>query len=383
MTTLEILDRLVAFASVTRGGNLAIAGFIRDFLQTRGFEVFDLPDDTGEKCGLFARLGGGTGGVLLSGHMDVVPVAGQNWSRDPFRLQVEQGRAYGRGTTDMKGYLAAMLTLADRAVQQGQPLKQPLKLAFSYDEEIGCAGIRQMIGQLAGTIGLPDRCFIGEPTQMQVATGHKGKAALRAHCTGQAGHSALAPRFVNALHLAADFVTGLRDLQQDWAVKGAQDADYDIPYSTLHVGKLSGGEALNIVPDKAQLDFEFRHLAADDPAGIMAQLARLAKTTAAPYRGRFGGAAITLEQVNAYPGLAVAADAPVVGYAQKLAQTNSTTRVAFGTEAGFFAALGIPAVVCGPGDMAGQGHQPDEYITLAQLAACDQMLARLLDDITG
>ncbi len=334
MTTLEILDRLVAFASVTRGGNLEIAGFIRDFLQARGFQVFGLPDSSGEKCGLFARLGGGDGGVLLSGHMDVVPVTGQDWSRDPFRLHVEQGRAYGRGTTDMKGYLAAMLTLADRAAQQPRALKQPLKLAFSYDEEIGCVGIRQMIGQLAGTIGLPERCFVGEPTQMQVATGHKGKAALRARCTGQAGHSALAPRFVNALHLAADFVTGLRGLQQDWAQSGAQDPAYDIPYSTLHVGKLSGGEALNIVPDSAQLDFEFRHLAADDPEGIMAQLTALATRTAQPYRHRFADAAISLEQVNAYPGLAVATDAPIVGYGQMLAQSNSTTKVAFGTEGG-------------------------------------------------
>ncbi len=381
MTTLGILDRLVAFPSVTGGGTREIAAFIRDYLQARGFEVFDLPDKSGEKCGLFARLGGGAGGVLLSGHMDVVPVTGQNWSRDPFRLHVEQGRAYGRGTTDMKGYLAAMLTLADRAF--GRALNQPLKLAFSYDEEIGCVGIQQMIDRLVPTIGLPDRCFVGEPTQMQVAIGHKGKAALRAHCTGQAGHSALAPRFVNALHLACDFVTGLRGVQQDWAKTGVQDAAYDIPYSTLHVGKMSGGEALNIVPDKATLDFEFRHLAADDPAKIMDRLTRLAAQVAAPYRDRSGQAGITLEQINAYPGLAVAEDAPVVGYAQKLAQSNSTTKVAFGTEAGYFAALGIPTVVCGPGNMAGQGHQADEYIDLSELAACDHMLARLLDDITG
>jgi len=381
MNTLEILDRLVSFPSVTRGSNLQIAGFIRAFLQSRGFEVFDLPDETGTKTGLFAHLGSGSGGILLSGHMDVVPVAGQDWSRDPFRLHIEQERAYGRGTTDMKGYLAAMLALADKASKQ--TLKQPLKLAFSYDEEIGCVGIQQMIEQLAPTIGLPDLCFVGEPTQMQVAIGHKGKAALRAHCTGQNGHSALAPRFVNALHLASDFVIALRELQLNWAKKGLHDTAYDIPYSTVHVGKMTGGEALNIVPEKAQLDFEFRHLAEDDPADILAQLNCLAQQTVVPYLSHFANAAITLEMINAYPGLVVASDAPVVGYTQKLAQSNTSTKVAFGTEAGYFAALGIPTVVCGPGNMAAQGHQPDEYIELSQLVACDRMLAQLLADMTG
>ncbi len=380
MTTLEILDRLIAFDTVSAKSNLGIIAYIEDFLTIRGFRVTRVPSPCRQKAGLFAAIGPEGPGVMLSAHTDVVPVEGQVWTRDPFRLTQVGDRYYGRGTTDMKGYLAAMLSAADRASRMD--LAEPLKLAISYDEEVGCVGIRQMLDALEPAIGLPRAAFVGEPTEMQVAVGHKGKAALRATCYGQAGHSALAPMFVNALHLAGDFSAGLRRLQADLAANGRRDEAYGVPYSTVHIGTIHGGTALNIVPDKAEMVFEYRHLASDPAGMIEARIRQAAETAAEPFREQYPDARIEVEQYNAYPGLDVAEGAPVVVLAQKLAQTNSTTKVAFGTEAGYFAGIGIPTVVCGPGSMEGQGHKADEYVTLAQLQACEAMLSRILGEVS-
>ncbi|QGX98559.1 acetylornithine deacetylase [Roseovarius faecimaris] len=379
--TLDILDKLVAFDTVSANSNLGIIAYIEEFLRARGFAVHRVPDDSGEKAGLFASIGPEGAGLMLSAHTDVVPVAGQDWSRDPFCLTAEGDKLFGRGTTDMKGCLAAMLRAADRA--SVAELREPLKLAISYDEEVGCLGIRDMIDQLAPSIGLPRAALVGEPTEMQVAIGHKGKAGLRAICTGQNGHSALAPNFVNALHLAADFVSEMRVLQDELAAHGARDEAYTVPYSTVHVGKLAGGEALNIVPDRAEITFEYRHLAEDDPGDLRARMEAAANRVAARYTPRFDGARIEISEYMSYPGLSLPGGAPVIGLAQRLAQTNGTTKVAFGTEAGYFDALGVPTVVCGPGSMEGQGHKPDEYITRSQLAACDAMMDRVIKEISA
>ncbi|SNS47186.1 acetylornithine deacetylase [Antarctobacter heliothermus] len=373
-TSLEILDKLIGFDTVSARSNLPLIAYVEDFLTSRGFAVTRFTDPQQDKAGLFASIGPKGAGVLLSAHTDVVPVEGQTWTRDPFRLTVEGDRLYGRGTTDMKGFLAAMLTCADKAAKR--PLREPLKLAISYDEEIGCVGIARMIDALEPAIGLPRACIVGEPTSMQVAVGHKGKRAIRATCHGEAGHSALAPRFTNALHLAADLVCGLRALQDDLATNGARDDSYAIPYSTVHVGKLSGGTALNIVPDRADVLFEFRHLAADAPDTLMARIQTLADGIAQTH-----GATLSLEQVTAYPGLDTPPDAEVTRLVQRLARCQTLTKVAFGTEAGFFDALGIPTVVCGPGDMEAQGHKPDEYLQKSQLDACDSMLDQVLDEL--
>jgi len=378
--TLAILDRLVAFNSVSANSNLDIIDYIDDYLRQRGFHVQTVPDASGEKSGLYAVLGPRErAGILLSAHTDVVPVAGQDWSSDPFTLKQRGDRVYGRGTTDMKGYLASVLALADRAATQD--LHEPLKIAFSYDEEIGCVGIQQMIDQLEPSIGLPHTCIVGEPTQMQVAIGHKGKVALRANCIGQNGHSALAPNFVNALHLAADFILGIRALQNDLASHGAQDAAFAIPYSTVHVGKLNAGIALNIVPDSAVLNLEYRHLAADSSEALLARIKAIAETASAPYVQQFAQAAIELETYNAYPGFAVSDTSDVVTLAQEISQSNDCIKVDFGTEAGVFNQLGIPTVVCGPGSMEAQGHKPDEYVELSQLQACDAMMDRVLQKL--
>ncbi|UWQ56333.1 acetylornithine deacetylase (plasmid) [Leisingera caerulea] len=377
--TLEILERLTGFDTVSRNSNLDLAAYAEGVLTGHGFAVTRIPSPDGTKTGLYAEKGPAGPGILLSAHTDVVPVDGQDWTRDPFRLTREGERVYGRGTTDMKGYAASVLALAGRAAKAD--LKEPLKIVLSYDEEIGCVGIQQMLARLAPLAGSPRACFVGEPTGMQVATGHKGKAALRAVCHGQSGHSALAPEFTNALHLAADFLTELRALQADFAANGARDAAYDVPCTTVHAGKITGGTALNIVPDRAEITFEYRHLAADRGEDILARIEAAAEKVSARYPAP--EARVEVEQFNAYPGLDVAPDSPVVAYARKLACSSGSAKVAFGTEAGFFAQLGIPTVVCGPGSMAGQGHKPDEYLELSQLAACDAMMDRILDDLTG
>ena len=375
-TGLALLEKLVAFNTVSDQPNLALIDFMQDFLESRGFRVTRLADPSEPKAGLYAEIGPTGAGVLLSAHTDVVPVTGQNWSRDPFRLTVEDGHAYGRGTTDMKGFVAAMLGMADQASRR--PLAEPLKLVFSYDEEIGCVGIARMMERLRPLMGQPRMAIVGEPTAMQVATGHKGKRSYAAVIKGQAGHSALAPRFVNALQVAVDVITALRELQEDLVLQSSPDPAYDIPYSTLHVGTLSGGRALNIVPDRAEMRFELRHMAQDDPDALEARLREVANKVCT----RHGPPAeIEIRPVSHYPGLEIAPGTAIVRDVAQLAG-RGTTKVAFGTEAGFFAGAGIPTVVCGPGSMAAQGHKADECIALSELAACQSMLDRLLNSMS-
>ena len=376
--TEDILARLIAFDTVSAKSNLALIDHVEDHLTQRGFRVTRIADPDAPKAGLYAEIGPeGAGGVLLSAHTDVVPVDGQDWTRDPFALTLADGRLYGRGTTDMKGFVAAMLRAADAASHLA--LNEPLKLVLSYDEEVGCLGIARMLDRLTPLIGAPRLAIVGEPTDMRVAIGHKGKRCYRATVRGEAGHSAMAPNFVNALNVAADFVKALQDMQSNLARNGAQDAAYDVPYSTVHVGLLSGGRALNIVPDHAEMTLEIRHLAQDDPDKLEQQITDAATRVAMAYGP---GAGIEVQRLWSYPGLDTPQDAPLVAEVQRLAGTG-TTKVAFGTEAGFFDALGIPTVVCGPGSMSGQGHKADEFLLQSELQACDAMLDRLLHAMTN
>ncbi|WGW05945.1 acetylornithine deacetylase [Tropicibacter oceani] len=374
---LAILDRLIGFDTVSARPNRDLMAYVSDFLTTRGARVTAIAGKDPGKSGLVATIGPETaGGIALSAHTDVVPVEGQDWTPPAFALTREGGRLYGRGTTDMKGFVACMLGAADLAAQA--PLRAPLTLVLSYDEEIGCVGIQEMRPALPALLGAPRLCIVGEPTEMAVATGHKGKIALRAVCSGEAGHSALAPNFVNALDLAADLVVAIRQLQVSLRQDGARDAAYAIPYSTAHVGLLSGGRALNIVPEHAELTFELRHLAADAPQQLLARI----KAAADGITTHYGpAAAIRFETLTAYPGLDLAPDDAAVGLASRFAATGRLTKVAFGTEAGVFQEMGVPTIVCGPGSMSGQGHKPDEYIEISQLAACQAMLGRVVEDL--
>jgi acetylornithine deacetylase len=373
----EILERLLAFDTVSSRPNIALMDYVKGLLEGAGIAVVLVPDAGGGKANLYATTGPeGVGGVMLSGHTDVVPVEGQAWTKPPFALTEAEGRIYGRGAADMKGFVACAVAAMLEA--SSRPLRVPLHLALSYDEEIGCMGVRSVIDMLEAASVRPRFCIVGEPTGMQVATGHKGKVALRATCVGREGHSALAPLALNALHLAGDFLAAVRGLQAEVAATGPRDGDYDVPYSTLHVGKMSGGVQVNIVPNHAVLDFEIRSLAGEDVAGLIARLEAAAEGIVAPLRGEFPEAAIKVERLWDYPGLGTPSDAGVVNFVKGLTGANGTIKVAFGTEGGLFdQRLGIPTVICGPGSMA-QGHKPDEFVTVEQLERCEAMLGALI-----
>ncbi|GAA4177837.1 acetylornithine deacetylase [Shinella granuli] len=378
--TPDILARLVAKPTISRRSNLALLDHVEGLLRPAGARIERFAHPDGSRANLWASIGPeGPGGVVLSGHTDVVPVEGQAWSSDPFTLTERNGRLYGRGTADMKGFVAASLRAALLAA--GRPLKRPLHLALSYDEEIGCIGVRGMIAALAGRAERPALCIVGEPTQMRIATGHKGKQALRACCHGQEGHSALAPNALNALHLGAAFISALQARQEALAASGVRDPGYDIPYSTIHAGMMRGGTALNIVPNRCEIDFEIRTIAEDDPRTILDGIAADAEAIASPYRDRFPMACIEIEPVSDYPGLDTRADAPAVRLLKRILDDDGTHKVAFGTEGGLFEqGLGLSTAICGPGSME-QGHKPDEFVSRAQLDRCDAALARLVAEL--
>ena len=378
MQTADILARLIGFDTTSSKPNRALMDWVQDLLGGAGIAAQIIPDASGGKANLYATIGPqDRPGVMLSGHTDVVPVDGQVWTRPPFVLTEAEGRYYGRGTTDMKGFVASALAAALMAARR--PLATPLHLALSHDEEVGCLGVVSLIDMLAHAPHLPAMCIVGEPTGMQVATGHKGKIALRATCTGREGHSALAPMALNALHLGADFLGAVRRLQDEVAASGLRDGDYDVPYTTLHVGKMQGGVQVNIVPNSCTLDFEIRNLAGDDPQALIDRLRVEADRITAPLKAAFPEAAISIDRLWDYPGLGTPSSAPVVQFVKSLTGANGTMKVAFGTEGGLFSTrLGIPTVICGPGSMA-QGHKPDEWVSVGQITRCDAMLAALLD----
>lgn len=380
LNTIEMLERLVGFPTISAASNLELIDFVEKFLFASGFSCERFPDPTGKKAALFASSGPGyAGGLLLSAHSDVVPVDGQAWTSDAFRLVEREWRLYGRGSADMKGFLASMLVVAART--SGCSLAAPLHLAISYDEEVGCRGVRPMLDEIAKRGLKPRLCVVGEPTRMRVAVGHKGKLILRATCSGTAAHSASAPRALNAIHLAGDLLTSIRRLQAEVVSSGDRDPAYDIPYTTLHVGLLNGGKTLNIVPDHAALDFEIRHLVSDNPDAIVSKLTQSSAAIVAPYLAEFVEAAIEIQICNRSPGLDTPTTCREVMYLKALLAEADTIKVDFGTEAGLFQErLEVPTVVCGPGSMD-QGHKADEYIERSQIAQCDHFLHQLVAGI--
>jgi acetylornithine deacetylase len=377
----EILDRLIAFPSVSRASNLDLIHYVRDFLRQIGVDAEIIPNEEGTKANIHATLGpADAAGILLSGHTDVVPTDGQAWTSDPFRMTKRGDRLFGRGTADMKGFIACVLALVEETA--GRTFNRPLHLAFSYDEEIGCVGVRRLIDILAQRSNRPSMCVIGEPTSMQTVIAHKGKVAGRIVCTGRECHSSHAPEGLNAIHLATDMVSTLRSLQDTIIAEGGHDHDFVVPFTTLHVGTISGGTALNIVPNHCSLDFEIRNIPTDNPADFLDRIAERAGELTKEARARFANTGIAVEIVNTYPGLNTDPDAAVVRHVQKLTNGGSLGKIAFGTEGGLFRErLDIPTVVCGPGAIR-QAHQPDEFIELDQIAQCMTMLRRLGNKLT-
>jgi len=380
--SIKILKHLVSFNTVCRTPNMELIDFARHHLEEAGVSCQVLKNEAGTNANLFATIGpSDRPGVMLSGHTDVVPVEGQNWSSDPFQLKERDDRFYGRGTADMKGFIACVLHMATIAAKRD--LTTPLHIALSYDEEIGCIGVRRMLDVLTQTDFQPRFCIVGEPTGLSVATGHKGKIDARATCIGKEAHSSLTPSGFNAIHLACDFIQTLRNKQADLEAHGARDGDYDVPYTTLHAGIVAGGVALNIVPNQSHVDFEIRNIKGDDPLAILEEIKAHAVEISAPGKQRFPETGITIDVINSYPGLDTPPDAEIVSFVKSLTGGNSTTKVSFGTEGGLFnERLGVPTVVCGPGSMD-QGHKPDEFITRSEIEKCDAMLDALLEHLSA
>lgn len=374
----DLLERLIGFATVSRDSNLELIAFIRDYLAGFGVdsELFHNPEGT--KANLFATLGPRErGGVVLSGHTDVVPVDGQVWTLPPFRLSERDGRLYGRGTADMKGFIASVLAAVPRFLER--PLQVPVHLAFSYDEEVGCLGVRSMLAELEKRPHKPLLCLIGEPTELKPVLGHKGKLAMRCQVQGAACHSAYAPHGVNAIEYAAQLIGKLGDIGTRLARIEHHDPRFDPPFSTVQTGLIKGGRALNIVPAECEFDFEVRALPGFDAQQVADELQRYAESELLPkMQAVQPDTAIRLQSLSAYPGLATPPDSDAARLLARIAGSSEFGTVAFGTEGGLFDQAGIPTVVCGPGSMD-QGHKPDEFISLEQLHACDAMLLRLAD----
>jgi acetylornithine deacetylase len=376
--TVEILQRLVAFDTTSRNSNLPLIDWVESFLDDLGVTSERIYDSTGAKANLFATIGPAEEpGYILSGHTDVVPVDGQAWSTDPWTLTERDGRLYGRGACDMKGFLACCLSAAERMRADG--LVRPIHLAFSYDEEVGCVGARGLVERLRTGPVRADACFVGEPTGMQVVVGHKSKRSVKVRVRGLACHSSLAPQGVNAVAYGAEIVAFLTRMAERLAAHGAQDPLYDVPVSTAHVGVLRGGTALNIVPDACEILFEVRTIGGEDPDALVAEVVRYARDTLEPrMRAVDSAAGIDLEVYAGFPGLDTAPDAEVVTFAKALAGRNDHAKVAYGTEAGLFQTIAeIPTVVIGPG-FIDQAHKADEWVALDQLARCEAFIERLV-----
>ncbi|MGF6478782.1 acetylornithine deacetylase [Paraburkholderia sp. JPY419] len=375
-----LLERLIGFATVSRDSNLELIGFVQQYLADLGVESELFHNDDRTKANLFATIGPrDRGGIVLSGHTDVVPVEGQAWTVEPFRLTEKEGRLYGRGTADMKGYIASVLAAVPAFLRL--KLDMPVHLAFSYDEEVGCLGVRPMLAELEKRAHKPRMCLIGEPTELKPVLGHKSKLAMRCHVKGAACHSAYAPQGVNAIQYAARLIHRLEQIGDELAQPEHHDARFDPPFSTVQTGVIKGGRALNIVPAECEFDFEVRGVPGFDPNRVVDRLQSYAATELLPkMRAVQPDTDVRVQMLNTYPGLATSPDSNAARLLAMLSGSKEYETVAFGTEGGLFTQAGIPTVVCGPGSMD-QGHKPDEFITIEQLNRCDAMFARLAEHL--
>ena len=380
MNSVALLRTLVGFDTTSRESNLQLIEFVRDYLAG-----FDVPCELiynaeRSKANLFATIGPAEQpGIVLSGHTDVVPVDGQPWTVAPFELSEHDGKLFGRGTADMKGYIACVLALVPALV--AADLRMPVHIALSYDEEVGCLGVRSLLAELEQRPVKPLLCIIGEPTELKPVLGHKGKLAMRCDVHGHPCHSAYAPLGVNAIEYAAELIGELGRIGRQLQAPEHHDSRFDPPYSTVQTGVISGGKALNIVPADCRFDFEIRALPSQDPTLVAQQLQAYAEQQVLPrMRAVSEHSAIRFSELSAYPGLATDAQSQAAELIAAFCGSREFGTVAFGTEGGLFDAAGIPTVVCGPGSMD-QGHKPDEFVSRAQLDACDAMLQRMLASI--
>ena len=366
-----ILAELIACADQPGFSNAGIAACVQAHLRRAGVEPVVLPGPEGDRVNILASIGPtDRPGIVLSGHMDVVPAIGQSWASEPFRLTPRDGRLYGRGTSDMKGFLACMLAMVPQIA--AQPRDWPIHLAFSYDEELGCRGVGHLIAALPGLIAPPRAVVVGEPTRMQPVLSHKGKQSTRLTVHGQAAHSADPSAGVNAAYAGAALGLAVRDLNLRLAVQGPFDDRFTPPHSTAVCGVIAGGTAVNIIPDRCLLEVEVRSIPGDDAGAITADL--LATARALVETG--AATAIEAEVVSAYPALPPVEDEALIRLLTEASGHVPVASVSYGTEAGMFHAAGIPAIICGPGDI-NRAHRADEYILPEELAAGCAMIGAL------
>jgi len=373
--TLDLLARLVAFDSTTRNSNLPILAFVRDYLDRLGVPSVTVDHESG-KANLYATIGPEvSGGVVLSGHTDVVPVDGQAWSTDPFALTVRDGRAYGRGACDMKGFLAACLAIVPHALER--PLARPIHLAFSCDEEVGCRGVRPLIRHVRDRLPLPSAVIVGEPTSMGLVDAHKTAISFETVVTGHEAHSSLPHEGVNAIMIAAGLMAELNRIEAEMRARGDPTGRFDPPWTSVHVGMVAGGTARNIVPRRCAFSWETRLLPGADPQEVPDRLNAVAAPLAAAMRERHLEAGVETRLLNAVPGLRPDPGSPAEQLARLLTGANRAQAVSYATEAGLFQEAGMSAIICGPGSIE-QAHKPDEFVAVADLEACAAMLVRLV-----
>ena len=377
-TTAQLLEQLVGFDTTSRNSNLKLIGFIRDYLDRLDVPYRVSTDAAGQKANLHAIIGPrGPGGLALSGHVDTVPVDGQAWSSDPFTLRRQDGRLFGRGACDMKGFVASCLAAVPEF--QARNLARPLHLFISFDEEVGCGGVKRLIQDL-GESGLrPDLCVVGEPSSMKPILAHKGKINVTVTVRGLPGHSSEPGKGVNAVQAAGEAIAWVAREARRLAAEGPFEDGFDPPHTTIHVGTIEGGSILNIIPERAVFTMEWRPIPGDSPHRHLERMrAYVAETIEPSMKEVHPDCGFTFDLGLEMPGMALPPDHALATVVKQVAGSNHAGKVAYGTEGGFFENAGIPTIICGPGDIA-QAHQPDEWIAESQLDACDAFIRRLVD----
>ena len=373
-----MLAKLVGFDTTSRNSNLPLIGFVRSYLDAHGVPYRVSTDETGQKANIHAIVGPReAGGLALSGHVDTVPVDGQAWSADPFTLREQDGRLFARGSCDMKGFVASCLAAVPDL--QARNLSRPLHLFISYDEEVGCGGAKRLIQDLTDSGLKPALCVVGEPSGMKPILAHKGKLNLHVKVKGQPGHSSEPAKGVNAIYPAAAAIAWAETEARRFAAEGPFEDGFDPPYTTVHVGTMQGGSILNIIPEYASFVMEWRPIPGVD---ALRQVERLKAHVAAHIEPAMKAAnpacGFSYEIELEMPGMALPADHDLTSVVKQLTGSNSTGKVSYGTEGGFYQNAGIPTIICGPGHIA-QAHQPDEFVARSELDACDAFIRRLAD----
>jgi acetylornithine deacetylase len=385
LRSLDLIRTLVGYDTTSRDSNLALIDWVRDYLEGHGFATSLTFDDDERKANLFATLaaidGNATeGGIVLSGHTDVVPVDNQPWDTEPFVVTLRDDRLYGRGVTDMKSFSAVGLAFVPEFVRRG--VRKPLHFALSYDEEVGCIGVRRLIADIAARGIRPAGCIVGEPTGMELVVAHKGKKAWRCRVRGFEAHSSLTPHGVNAVQIACEIVAYIAQRARAFRDAGTRDDGYDVPYTTTHVGIIRGGTALNIVPRDCTFDFEIRHLPFDDPDQFFRDVEAFAARFLPEMHAVDPNTFIAFDHLSTLPGFDTHDGSDITALGHACNASGDVGKVSFGTEASLFHGASIPTVICGPGHIA-QAHQPNEWVSLEQIARCEAFMQRLVERLSA